>query len=103
MLTKGGSFKCPSSVPIQLKNSDSDDSLESKCSSTDSSNKRRSHTTSLHMSINFPSCSAVTQKDKSLGLPKIETSRVVRAPAKKYKNSALPQTSTGVMYLCSVL
>lgn len=100
---KGGSFKCPPPVPIQLKNSDSDKSPESKRNSTDSSNKRRSHTTSLHMSINFASCSGVTQKDKSLGLPKIETSRMVRAPAKKYKNSALPHTSTRVMCLCSVL
>ncbi|KAH6798723.1 hypothetical protein C2S51_035207 [Perilla frutescens var. frutescens] len=96
LLTKEGASKCPPFVkpivPVQLKNSDK--TPESNRKSTDSSNKRRSYTTSLHMSINFAPCSDATQKNVSSGLPKIENSRIIRAPAKKYKNSVLPQTST---------
>ncbi|XP_057776866.1 protein WVD2-like 7 [Salvia miltiorrhiza] len=95
MLIKGVGCKCSPSVepiiPVQLKNSEK--SPESKRNSTDSSNKRRSYLTSLHMSINLASRSGATQNDISSGLPKIENSRVIRAPAKKYKNSS-PQTST---------
>lgn len=93
LLNKG---RCPPSVkpmvPVQLKNSDK--SPESKNNAMDSSNKRRSYRTSLNVSINFTSCSDETQKDISSCLPKIENSKITRAPAKKYKNSVLPQTST---------
>lgn len=103
MSTRGVASIIPPSmepaVPVQLKNGDK--SPESKRNSTDSSNKRRSYITSLHMSISLASCSGVTQKDISSGLPKIGNSKTIRAPAKKYKNSTLPQTSR-VMYLCSV-
>lgn len=102
LLTKG---KCPPSVkpmmPVQLKKNDK--SPESKHSAMNSCNKRRSYRTSLSVSINFTSCSDETQKDISSGLPKIENSKITRAPAKKYKNSVIPQTSTRVMYLYSVL
>ncbi|KAG6425458.1 hypothetical protein SASPL_115893 [Salvia splendens] len=80
-------------VPDQANNSDKSPP-ESKRSSSGSSNKRRSYMTSLHMSINLASCPGMTQNDTSSGLPKIENPKVIRAPAKKYKNSALPQTST---------
>ncbi|KAK6160325.1 hypothetical protein DH2020_003706 [Rehmannia glutinosa] len=79
-------------MPIQLKNSIK--TPDSKKNAMDSSNKRRSYTTSLHMSINFDSCSGETRKATSPGLPKTANPRLVRAPAKKYKNSMLPQTST---------
>ncbi|KAL1565247.1 protein WVD2-like 7 isoform X2 [Salvia divinorum] len=97
MMTEGVASERPPSVepivPDQAKNSDKSPP-ESKRSSTGSSNKRRSYMTSLHMSINLASCPGVTQNDASSCLPKIENPKVIRAPAKKYKNSTLPQTST---------
>lgn len=104
LLTNGAS-KCAPSVkpimPVQLRNSDK--TPDSKNNAMDSSNKRRSYITSLHMSINFASCSSATQKNTSPGLPKIENSRITRAPAKKYKNSMFPQTSSRVLYFCSLI
>ncbi|KAI3467648.1 hypothetical protein Pfo_024311 [Paulownia fortunei] len=102
LLTDGGAPKCAPSVkpimPVQLRNSEK--TPDSKNNAMDSSNKRRSYTTSLHMSINFASCSGQTQKATSPGLPKIANSRIIRAPAKKYKNSMLPQTSTRASVNC---
>lgn len=98
------SSKCSSSVksvmPIQLRNSEK--TPKSKNNAMDSSNKRRSYTTSLHMSINFASFSVETQKATSPGPPKIAKSRLIRAPVKKYKNSLHPQTSTRVLYFWSL-
>ncbi|KAL8546640.1 hypothetical protein ACS0TY_006384 [Phlomoides rotata] len=76
--------------PVQLKNSEK--TPQSKSKSMDSSNKRRSYTTSLQMPTNFGPCSGVSQKDKSKALPNVENSRIVRAPTKKYKNSVFPST-----------
>ncbi|KAK4381962.1 protein WVD2-like 7 [Sesamum angolense] len=96
LLTKDGDSKSPASdrwiMPVQLPNSEK--TPDSKNNATDSSNKRRSYTTSLHISINFASCSSENKKAASPGVPKIANLRhVVRAPAKKYKNSKLLQTS----------
>ncbi|KAL7093857.1 hypothetical protein ACP275_11G065500 [Erythranthe tilingii] len=82
----------PIIMPVQLKNSEK--TPHSKSNVKDSSNKRRSYTTSLHMSINFASCSGETRKVESPIVPKIANATLVRAPAKKYKNNLLPQTST---------
>ncbi|KAL0357817.1 UNVERIFIED_CONTAM: protein WVD2-like 7 [Sesamum calycinum] len=79
-------------MPVQLPNSEK--TPDSKNNARDSSNKRRSYTTSLHISINFASCSSENKKAASPGVPNIANLRhVVRAPAKKYKNSKLLQTS----------
>ncbi|KAL0421500.1 UNVERIFIED_CONTAM: protein WVD2-like 7 [Sesamum latifolium] len=96
LLTNDGDSKSPPSdrwiMPVQLPNSEK--TPDSKNNARDSSNKRRSYTTSLHISINFASCSSENQKAASPGVPKIANLRhVVRAPAKKYKNSKLLQTS----------
>ncbi|KAK4429732.1 protein WVD2-like 7 [Sesamum alatum] len=96
LLTNESDAKSPPSdrwiMPVQLPNSEK--TPDSKNNARDSSNKRRSYTTSLHISINFASCSSENQKAASPGVPKIANLRnVVRAPAKKYKNSKLLQTS----------
>ncbi|KAL6567881.1 hypothetical protein OROGR_001549 [Orobanche gracilis] len=80
----------PTMIPRQIRNKVK--TQDSKRTDMESSNKRRSYTASLHMSINFASCS---QKATSPGLPKIvSNSRLIRVPSKKYKNSMIPQTST---------
>ncbi|KAL0364268.1 UNVERIFIED_CONTAM: protein WVD2-like 7 [Sesamum angustifolium] len=96
LLTNDGDSKSSASdrwiMPVQLPNSEK--TPDSKNNARDSSNKRRSYTTSLHISINFASCSSENKKAASPGVPKIANLRhVVRAPAKKYKNSKLLQTS----------
>ncbi|KAL7135007.1 hypothetical protein ABFS83_11G064100 [Erythranthe nasuta] len=82
----------PIIMPVQLKNSEK--TPHSKSNVKDLSNKRRSYTTSLHMSINFASCSGETRKVESPIMTKIANATLVRAPAKKYKNNLPPQTST---------
>ncbi|XP_011086717.1 protein WVD2-like 7 [Sesamum indicum] len=96
LLTNDGDSDSPPSdrwiMPVQLPNSEK--TPDSKNNARDSSNKRRSYTTSLHISINFASCSSENQKAASPRVPKIANlGHVVRAPAKKYKNSKLLQTS----------
>ncbi|GFP96068.1 hypothetical protein PHJA_001750900 [Phtheirospermum japonicum] len=90
------SSKCVSPVkpimPSQIKNS-VNKTPNSRKIYVESSNKRRSYITSLHTSISFASSSQ--KSATSPGLPKIVANpRLVRAPAKKYKNNTVPQTST---------
>ncbi|KAL0385416.1 UNVERIFIED_CONTAM: protein WVD2-like 7 [Sesamum radiatum] len=70
LLTNEGDSKSPPSdrwiMPVQLPNSEK--TPDSKNNARDSSNKRRSYTTSLHISINFASCSSENQKAASPGI-----------------------------------
>ncbi|KAK6139170.1 hypothetical protein DH2020_027091 [Rehmannia glutinosa] len=75
-------------MPIQLKNSIK--TPDSKKNAMDSSNKRRSYTTSLHMSINFDSCSGETRKATSPGLPKTANPRLASVNGKYKHHSATP-------------
>ncbi|KAL6547478.1 hypothetical protein OROMI_023199 [Orobanche minor] len=80
----------PTIIPREIRNRVK--TQDSKKTDIESSNKKRSYMASLHMSINSASCS---QKATSPGLPKIVlNSRLIGDPAKKYKNSRVPQTST---------
>ncbi|KAL0336028.1 UNVERIFIED_CONTAM: protein WVD2-like 7 [Sesamum radiatum] len=70
LLTNDGDSKSPASdrwiMPVQLPNSEK--TPDSKNNARDSSNKRRSYTTSLHISINFASCSSENKKAASPGI-----------------------------------
>ncbi|XP_051116381.1 protein WVD2-like 7 [Andrographis paniculata] len=81
-------------LPVQLKNSEK--TPDSKYIATDAGSKRRSYTTSLHMSINLGSCLGDTQKPTIQGRPKNNATSLStsRAPARRFKDSRRTQTST---------
>ncbi|KAL3835641.1 hypothetical protein ACJIZ3_010377 [Penstemon smallii] len=85
-------------MPLQIRNSENT-TPDGKKNAKELSNKRKSNSTSLHMSINF----GETRKATSPGLPKLTNSRLIRTttPVEKSKTGTLPQTSTKVQSLCT--